>query len=49
MWLTLIIVGIILVILGVATDIGMFLVWLGAVLALISVVMTVVRRGTRGV
>jgi len=49
MWLTLIIVGVVLAILGVAIEAARFLIWLGVILAVISVIMSIVRRGARGV
>lgn len=45
MWLTLIIVGVVLAILGVAVEAARFLIWLGVILAVISVIMSIVRRG----
>lgn len=45
MWLTLIIVGVVLAILGVAIEAARFLIWLGVILAVISVIMSIVRRG----
>lgn len=49
MWLTLIIVGVVLAILGVAVEAARFLIWIGVILAVISAIMSVARRGTRGV
>src|SRR5699024_9780048 len=49
MWLTLIIVGVVLAILGVAIEAARFLIWLGVILAGISVIMSIVRRGASGV
>ncbi|HLR58515.1 MAG TPA: hypothetical protein VK098_10090 [Beutenbergiaceae bacterium] len=49
MWLTLIIVGVVLAILGVAIEAARFLIWLGVILAVISVIMSIVRRGASGV
>lgn len=46
MWLTLIIVGVVLAILGFA-GVAEFLIYLGIILAVISVVMTIVSRGAR--
>ncbi|GAA1856926.1 hypothetical protein [Myceligenerans crystallogenes] len=43
-WLILILIGVVLVILGIATEIGQFLIWLGAVVLVISVVLMLVRR-----
>ncbi|HLS02126.1 MAG TPA: hypothetical protein VK054_09135 [Beutenbergiaceae bacterium] len=45
MWLTLIIVGVVLAVLGVAIEAARFLIWLGVILAVISVIMSLVRRG----
>lgn len=45
LWLTLIVVGVILLILGVATEIGSFLVWLGVIVLVVSLIMTFVSRG----
>ena len=49
MWLTLIIVGVVLAILGVAIEAARFLIWLGVILAVISVIMSLVRRGANKV
>lgn len=45
MWLTLIIIGVIMAVLGVAIEAARFLIWLGVILAVISLIMTVLRRG----
>lgn len=44
MWLTLIIVGIVLALLGVFIETAKFLIWLGIVLFVISVIMSFVSR-----
>jgi len=44
-WLILIIVGVVLVILGVATEIGQFLIWIGVVVLVISLILGLVGRG----
>lgn len=46
MWLTLIIVGVVLAILGIAVEAARFLIWLGVILAVISIIMSIVRRGS---
>ncbi len=43
-WLILIIVGVVLVILGVATNIGQFLIWIGVVVLVVSLVLGLLRR-----
>lgn len=45
MWLTLIIVGVIMAIFGIAVEAARFLIWLGVILAVVAVIMSVVRRG----
>lgn len=44
LWLILIIVGVVLLILGVATNIGSFLIWLGVIILVVSLIMTFVSR-----
>ena len=44
LWLTLIVVGIVMIILGVATSIGSFLLWLGVIVLVVSLIMTFVTR-----
>ncbi|WP_194165067.1 MULTISPECIES: hypothetical protein [unclassified Pseudactinotalea] len=44
MWLTLIIVGIVLALLGVFIAAAKFLIWLGIILLVISVIMSLVTR-----
>lgn len=44
-WLILILVGALLVILGVATSIGHFLIWIGAVVLVVSLILGLVGRG----
>lgn len=44
LWLTLIVVGIVLIVLGVATNIGSFLLWLGVVVLVVSLIMSLVTR-----
>jgi hypothetical protein len=43
-WLLLILVGVVLVILGVATSIGHFLIWLGVVVLVVSLILGLARR-----
>lgn len=43
-WLILILVGVALVILGVATDIGQFLIWIGVIVLVISLILGLVGR-----
>ncbi|GAB3101560.1 hypothetical protein [Isoptericola nanjingensis] len=43
-WLILVLVGVVLVILGVATSIGQFLIWLGVIVLVASLVLGLVRR-----
>lgn len=44
-WLILILIGAVLVILGAATEIGSFLIWVGVVVLVVSLVLGLVRRG----
>lgn len=44
-WLLLIIIGVVLVVLGVATNIGQFLIWVGVVVLLVSLVLGILGRG----
>lgn len=44
-WLILILLGVVLVVLGVATEIGQFLVWIGVVVLVISLILGLVGRG----
>ncbi|MDM7855919.1 hypothetical protein [Cellulomonas alba] len=44
LWLTLIVVGIVMIVLGVATSIGSFLLWLGVIVLVVSLIMTFVTR-----
>ncbi len=44
-WLLLIIVGAVLVILGVATNIGQFLIWIGVIVLVVSLILGLVGRG----
>ena len=48
-WLLLILVGVVLVVLGVATSIGHFLIWIGVVVLVVSLVLGLVGRGRRTV
>jgi hypothetical protein len=43
-WLILILVGVALVILGVATEIGQFLIWIGAIVLVVSLVLGLMGR-----
>lgn len=47
-WLLLIIVGVILAILGFA-GVGNFLIWLGIIILVVGLIMSLVGRGARGV
>lgn len=44
-WLLLILVGVVLVILGVATSIGHFLIWIGVIVLVVSLIVSLVGRG----
>ena len=44
-WLLLIIVGVVLVVLGVSTSIGHFLIWVGVIVLVVSLILGVVGRG----
>jgi hypothetical protein len=43
-WLILILVGVVLVILGLATEIGQFLIWIGVIVLVVSLVLGLLRR-----
>ncbi|MCA5894918.1 hypothetical protein LEP48_16415 [Isoptericola sp. NEAU-Y5] len=43
-WLILILIGVVLVILGLATEIGQFLIWIGVVVLVVSLVLGLLRR-----
>ncbi|AEG44694.1 hypothetical protein [Isoptericola variabilis] len=43
-WLILILVGVVLVILGIATDIGQFLIWIGVIVLVVSLILGLVGR-----
>ncbi|MGI5190960.1 hypothetical protein ACQEVI_22670 [Promicromonospora sp. CA-289599] len=43
-WLILVLVGVVLVVLGVATEIGQFLIWIGVIVLVASVVIGLVNR-----
>lgn len=43
-WLILIIIGVVLVILGVATEIGQFLIWIGVAVLVVSLILGLARR-----
>ncbi|MBE1878403.1 hypothetical protein [Myceligenerans pegani] len=43
-WLILIIIGVVLVVLGIATEIGQFLIWIGVIVLVISLILGLVRR-----
>ncbi|GAA2046514.1 hypothetical protein GCM10009720_29230 [Yaniella flava] len=47
MWLLLIIVGIVMVVFGVMVEAAQLLIWLGVILAAISVIMWIVRNVSR--
>ncbi|GAA3813425.1 hypothetical protein [Cellulomonas soli] len=44
-WLVLILVGVVLVVLGVATSIGQFLIWIGVAVLVVSLILGLVGRG----
>jgi hypothetical protein len=44
-WLLLILVGVVLVILGVATSIGQFLIWIGVIVLVVSLILGLVGGG----
>ncbi|WP_448629818.1 hypothetical protein [Cellulomonas soli] len=44
-WLILILVGVVLVVLGVATSIGQFLIWIGVAVLVVSLILGLVGRG----
>ena len=44
-WLILVLVGVVLIVLGVATEIGQFLLWIGVVVLVISLILSLVGRG----
>ena len=44
-WLILILVGVVLVVLGVATSIGQWLIWIGVAVLVISLILGLVGRG----
>ena len=44
-WLILILVGVVLVVLGVATNIGQFLIWIGVIVLVVSLILGLVGRG----
>ena len=44
-WLLILLVGVVLVVLGVATKIGMILVWIGIVVLVVSLILGLVGRG----
>ncbi len=45
MWLALIVVGVVMALLGVFVEAAKFLIWLGVILVVISVIMSIVRKG----
>lgn len=47
MWLALIIVGIVMIVFGVLVEAAQLLIWLGVILAAISVVLWIVRNASR--
>ena len=44
-WLILILVGVVLVVLGVATNFGTWLIWIGVIVLVISLILGLVGRG----
>ncbi|MFS0699126.1 hypothetical protein AB6N24_04060 [Cellulomonas sp. 179-A 4D5 NHS] len=44
-WLLLILVGVVLIVLGVATEIGQFLLWIGVAVLVVSLILGLVGRG----
>ncbi len=43
-WLILILVGVVLVILGIATEIGQFLIWIGVIVLVVSLILGLMGR-----
>jgi uncharacterized membrane protein len=43
-WLILVLIGVVLVVLGVATEIGQFLIWIGVIVLVASLVISLVNR-----
>ena len=46
LWLILILIGVVLIVLGIATEIGQFLLWIGVVVLVVSLVLALMRRAT---
>lgn len=48
-WLILVLLGVVLIVLGVATDIGIFLLWIGIAVLVVSLILSLAgrSRGTR--
>jgi high-affinity Fe2+/Pb2+ permease len=44
LWLILILVGVVLVVLGIATDVGQFLIWIGVIVLVVSLILGLVGR-----
>jgi len=44
-WLILILIGVVLIVLGLATEIGQFLIWIGIVVLVVSLILSLVGRG----
>lgn len=44
-WLLLVLVGVVLIVLGVATEIGQFLLWIGVAVLVVSLILSLVGRG----
>ncbi|NLF03451.1 MAG: hypothetical protein GX593_00285 [Actinomycetales bacterium] len=44
-WLILVLIGVVLIVLGVATEIGQFLLWIVIVVLVISLILSLVGRG----
>jgi hypothetical protein len=49
LWLVLILVGIVMIVIGVAVTAAKFLIWLGIAILVISLVMSLLRRGRASV
>ncbi|HZK06534.1 MAG TPA: hypothetical protein VFC82_11950 [Actinomycetaceae bacterium] len=49
LWLTLIVVGVVLALIGVFVEAAKFLIWLGLIVLVVSIIMSIVtgRRGSR--
>lgn len=48
-WLLILIVGVLLLVFGIAVEAAQFLIWLGIIVLVVSLIMGLVGRGRRGV